>query len=70
MIAVKDPDKIRDALTRVAGERDAADKAHKKATAELRRLVRDARESDELTDTEAAKLAGISRFTFYELLKD
>jgi len=70
MAPVKDPDKIREALTRVSGERQAAETANRKATTELRRLLRDAQKAEGLSMSEAAKLAGISRVSAYELLKN
>ena len=61
-------DEIRAGLAKAAGKRAAADEKHARATADLRHWLREARDADGLTMSEAARLGGVSRNSAYKLL--
>ncbi len=63
-------DAIREGLRRAAQDREDADKKHARATADLRRWLRAARDAEGLSMSEAAELGGVSRKTAYALLDD
>lgn len=61
------PDEIRQRLQDAARRREQADRDHREATDDLRRWLERARETN-ISHTEAAKLAGLSRNGAYDLM--
>lgn len=61
---------IRQRLKEAAKQRAAADESHAAATAKLVQHLRHAADADGITMSEAAKLAGVSRKTAYQMLRD
>jgi hypothetical protein len=61
-------DEIRAGLAKAARERAEADERHARATADLRRWLREARDAEGFTMSEAARLGGVSRKSAYALL--
>ena len=63
------PDDIRAGLSKAARDRQKADEAKERATAELRDWLRQVPDAEGLSMREAAELLGVSRVMAYRMLR-